>query len=144
MLIALQDLFENDPVFLSGIAEFDETFILDCFKENLFLNLQACIVRKHGVKATKTDYFKRICCHLYQYSAHDGDAITVAVNHAKLYSKEIAGIFRRHITDDTLILTNGFRSYKVLETMAGCTIKDVTYEKKQRDILFTIPNTFFD
>ncbi|MDE7201296.1 MAG: hypothetical protein K2O91_05165 [Lachnospiraceae bacterium] len=32
VLSALQDLLENNPVLLSGVTEFDETFVLDCYK----------------------------------------------------------------------------------------------------------------
>ena len=41
ILMALQDLLENNPVLLSGIAELDETFVLDCYKAVMFLKRQA-------------------------------------------------------------------------------------------------------
>ncbi len=32
MLIALQNMLEDEPTVLSGTVEFDETFVLDCYK----------------------------------------------------------------------------------------------------------------
>ncbi len=34
VVMALQNLLENSPVLLSGIAKFDEAFVLDCYKGN--------------------------------------------------------------------------------------------------------------
>ena len=50
------------------------------------------------------------------------------VNRAKPSSDELKEIFNGHIAKDTLILTDGLRSYNVLETLAGCTVVDINHE----------------
>lgn len=50
VLMALQDLLEKNPVLLSGIAEFDETFVLDCYKGGPVPEVAGRKARKHGAK----------------------------------------------------------------------------------------------
>ena len=56
--MALQDFLENNPVLLSGIAELDETFVLDCYKGSQVPKTAGREARKHGAKAAKTWHFK--------------------------------------------------------------------------------------
>lgn len=128
VLMALQDLNENAPVLLSGIAEFDETFVLDCYKGSSVPESAGRKARKHGAKAAKrgiSNEYVAICTGIQR----DGGVIAVTANRAKPSSEELASIFRGHITDDTLILTDGLRSYSALETLADCTVVDVNHEK---------------
>ena len=53
------------------------------------------------------------------------------MNRAKPSSEEIASIFCGHIADDTLVLTDGLRSYNALKALADCTVIDVTHEKSK-------------
>ena len=130
VLMALQDLFENDPVLLSGIAEFDETFVLDCYKGSPVPESADRKARRHGAKAAKrgiSSEYVAICTGIQR----DGGAIAATVNRAKPSSEEIASIFCGHIADDTLVLTDGLRSYNALKALADCTVIDVTREKSK-------------
>lgn len=127
VLMALQNLSENDPVFLSGIVEFDETFVLDCYKGGPVPETAGRKARKHGAKAAKrgiSNEYVAICTGVQR----DGGVIAETANRAKPSSEELAGIFRGHIAEDTLVLTDGLRSYGTLETLANCTVVDVNRE----------------
>lgn len=127
VLMALQDMLEQDPVSLSGIAELDETFVLDCYKGVPVPEYAGCKARKHGARAEKrgiSNEYITICTGIQR----DGGVIAETVNRAKPSSDELKEIFSGRIVEDTLILTDGLRSYNVLETLAGCTVVDVNHE----------------
>lgn len=127
VLMALQDMLEKDPVSLSGIAELDETFVLDCYKGAPVPECTGRKARKHGAKAAKrgiSNEYIAICTGIQR----DGGIIAETVNRAKPSSDELKEIFNGHIAKDTLILTDGLRSYNVLETLAGCTVVDINHE----------------
>lgn len=46
--MALQNLLENNSVLLSCIAEFDKTFVLDCYKSSQAPETAEREARKHG------------------------------------------------------------------------------------------------
>ena len=128
VLMALQDQLENNPVLLSGIVEFDETFVLDCYKGSRLPEQVERDERKHGAKAQKrgiSNEYVAICTGVQR----DGGVIATTVNRAKPSSDELSKIFTGHLADDTLVLTDGLRSYNVLETIANCTVVDINHEQ---------------
>ena len=128
ILMALQDMLIQEPVFLSGIAELDETFVLDCYKGAPVPEDAGRGARKHGAKAAKrgiSNEYIAICTGIQR----DGGIIAETVNRAKPSSDEVKEVFSGHIAENTLILTDGLRSYNVLETLAGCTVVDVNHEE---------------
>lgn len=130
VLMALQDLLENEPVLLSGIAECDETFVLDCYKGSPVPEEAGRKARKHGAKAAKrgiSNEYIAICTGIQR----DGGVIAATVNRAKPTCEELSWIFRGHIAEDTLVLTDGLRSYNALETLADCTVVDINHEKSK-------------
>ncbi len=130
VLMALQNLLENSPVLLSGIAEFDETFVLNCYKGRKVPEEAGRKARKHGAKAAKrgiSNEYIAICTGVQR----NGDVIAATVNCAKPSSKELEEIFRGHIAEETLVLTDGLRSYNILETVTKCTVVDVNHEKSR-------------
>ena len=127
VLMALQNLLENNPVLLSGTAEFDESFVLDCYKGKRVPESAGRKARKHGAKASKrgiSNEYVAICTGIQR----DGGAIAATVNRAKPSSDELKDVFRGHIAENTMILTDGLRSYHVLETLAKCTVVDINQE----------------
>lgn len=130
-LIALQDLLRREPVFLSGIAEFDETFVLDCYKRSRVPEETGRPARKHGAKAGRrgiSNEYVAICTGIQR----DGGIVAETANRAKPSAEELADIFRGHISKGTLIHTDGLRSYNVLETLVDCTVMDVNHEECRR------------
>ena len=53
VLMALQDILKKTPVPLSGTAELDETFVLDCYKGKRVPEEAGREARRHGAKASK-------------------------------------------------------------------------------------------
>lgn len=137
VLMALQNLLETEPVILSGTAEFDETFVLDCYKGAAVPEETGRKARKHCAKAEKrgiSNEYVAICTGIQR----DGGAIAATVNRAKPSSKELGKIFQGHIAENTLILTDGLHSYNILENLANCTVVDVNHEEG-RGALTSIP-----
>ena len=92
VLLALQDLLENNPVLLSGVIEFDETFVLDCYKGGLVPPGADRNARKHGAKAAKrgiSNEYIAICTGIQR----DGHAIATTVNWANLPGKNFRKYF---------------------------------------------------
>ncbi len=128
ILMALQNLLGQDPVVLSGVAEFDETFMLDCYKGAPVPECAGRKTRKHGAKAAKRGISKEyvaVCTGIQR----DGGVVAGTVNRAKPSAGELGTVFRGHIAEGTLILTDVLRSYSVLETLADCTVVDVNHEE---------------
>ncbi|MDE7201428.1 MAG: IS1595 family transposase [Lachnospiraceae bacterium] len=127
ILMTLQDLFESNPVLLSGIAELDETFVLDCYKGSHVPKTADREPRRHGARAAKREIsneYIAICTGIQR----DGGAIVAAVNRAKPSGKELHEIFCGHIAKDTLVLTDVLRSYNDFETLTSCTVVNVKRE----------------
>lgn len=128
VLMALQNLLKQEPVLLSGIAEFDETFVLDCHKGASVPECAGRNARKHGAKAAKrgiSNEYVAICTGIQR----DGGIIAETVNRAKPSAEELNAVFHGHIAENTLILTDGLRSYNVLETLTNCKVINVNHEE---------------
>lgn len=128
VLMALQDLNEQQPTILSGTAECDETFVLDCYKGTAVPEEAGREARKHGAKASKrgiSNEYVAICTGIQR----DGGAIAETVNRAKPSVEELDQVFRNRIAQNTLVLTDGLRSYNVLESLTNCTVVDINHEK---------------
>lgn len=113
-----------------GGVEFDETYILDCHKEALVPKKAGCPACKHGTKAARpgiSSEYVAICTGVQR----DGNIVAETVNRAKPSAEELSSIFSGHIAAGTLALTDGLRSYHVLESLTNCTVVDVTREGTQ-------------
>ncbi len=80
--------------------------------------------RRQAAKRGISNEYVAICTGVQR----DGGVIAATVNRVKTSSRELDEIFRGHIAEDTLVLTDGFRSYNVLETLASCTVVDEKHE----------------
>lgn len=123
VLLALQQLPETSGICLGEVSEFDETFVLDCYKGK---ELDSSIPRKprrHGAKAEKRGISNEYVC-ICTGIQRKGDAIAATVNRAKPSAKELLTIFEGHIADGTLALCDGLRSYHALPGIADCVVRD--------------------
>lgn len=113
---------------LSGNAELDETFVLDCYKGRPVPESAGREARKHGAKAAKrgiSNEYISMCTGIQR----DGGVVAASINRAKPSGEELEKIFRGHIAGSALMLTDGLRSYRVLEMLADCTVVDVNHEE---------------
>ncbi len=111
VLMVLQNLLEDRPILLSGIAEFDETFVLDCYKGGKIPEKAGRKACKHGAKAAKrgiSNEYIAICTGVQR----DGGVIAATVNRAEPSSKELEEIFRGHIAEDTLVLPSTIPDFR--------------------------------
>lgn len=131
VLLALQELLENNLVLLSGVTEFDETLVLDCYKSYPVPPEAGRNARKHGAKAAKrgiSNEYIAICTGIQR----DGRAIAATANRAKPSGKELQKIFCGHIVENTLALTDGLCSYYALEMLTKCSVLNVNRQKSDR------------
>lgn len=123
VLMSLQQLPEINEVCLGDVSEFDETFVLDCYKGKELDSSIPRKPRKHGAKAEKRGISNEYVC-ICTGIQRKGDAIAATVNRAKPSARELVDIFEGHIADGTLALCDGLRSYHVFPGIADCTVKD--------------------
>lgn len=123
ILMSLQQLPEISSVCLGDVSEFDETFVLDCYKGKRFDGSVPRTPRKHGAKAEKRGISNEYVC-ICTGIERKGEAYAATVNRAKPSAKELLDIFEGHIADGTLVLCDGLRSYHALPGIADCTVKD--------------------
>jgi len=58
----------------------------------------------------------------------ESGAAAVSVNRAKPDESELRAAFNRYLDENTLVLCDGLRSYGILNTSYGCSVKDVNLE----------------
>lgn len=127
VLMAFEDWLEREPAILSGVAELDDTFVLDCYKGAAIPKSARHKARRHGARAAKrgiSQEYMAICTGIQR----GGKAVAISVNRAKPSARKLKEIFRGHIGKDCLILTDGLRSSNALETLEECTVMDVNHE----------------
>ena len=137
VLMALQDLLENNPGLLSGIAEFDEIFVLDCYKGSSVPPEAGRNARKHGAKVAKRGILSEYIT-ISTGIQRDGGTIAATVNRTKPSREELQKIFRGHIAENTLALTDGLRSYYALETLTTYSAVNVNSQKSEGINLNTV------
>lgn len=139
ILMSLQQLPEISGVCLGGVSEFDETYVLDCYKgKELGVSIPRN-PRKHGAKAIKRGISNEYMC-ICTGIQRNGDAIAATINRAKPSAAELISIFDGHIADGTLVLCDGLRSYHAFPGIADCTVKDCK-DRSAEDACFYNLNT---
>ncbi len=139
ILMALQELPETADVCLGDVSEFDETFVLDCYKGRKLNADTGRKPRRHGAKASKRGISSEYIC-ICTGIQRKGDAYAATVNRAKPSAKELVSIFDGHIADGTLALCDGLRSYHALPGIADCTVRDCVNQEGD-DVHFFNLNT---
>ena len=126
-LIALAALLEEQHPCQQDVAEMDETYVLESYKGKELPESVCRKPRKHGAKAEKRGISNEYIC-ICTGVQRKGCVIAGTVNRAKPSSQELQEVFSGHISEDTLVLCDGLKSYKALEVAEGCIVKDVTKE----------------
>ena len=88
ILLALQELPEVTDACLGEVSEFDETFVLDCYKGRKLDSTVARTARKHGAKAQKRGISNEYIC-ICTGIQRKGEAIAATVNRAKPSAAEL-------------------------------------------------------
>ena len=135
ILLALQELPEVTDACLGEVSEFDETFVLDCYKGRKLDSTVARTARKHGAKAQKRGISNEYIC-ICTGIQRKGDAIAATVNRAKPSAGELIRIFDGHIAGGTLALCDGLRSYHAFPGIANCTVNDCNNQKSEESCFY--------
>ncbi len=118
----------NFSVVWGDVTEFDEAFVLDSYKGKAIPETVGRPSHRHGAKAQKrgiSDEYVCICTGVQR----KGEAVIRTENRAKLSCEELQAIFEEHIQSGMLALTDGLRSYSVLDTIADCKIENANGQK---------------
>lgn len=139
ILLELEARNSAEPTLLDEVSELDETFVLECYKGKKLPDTVERPARKHGAKAQKRGISNEYVC-ICTGAQRKSSVVIKAVNRAKPSSEEVAEVFTGHIADGALLLTDGLRSYSILESLADCSIKNVEDEKTSFYNLNTVNN----
>lgn len=131
ILLSLQEEAAGDPVILKNVAELDETYVLESYKGKELPGELGRKARKHGAKAQKRGISNEYIC-ICTGVERKGSAFAASVNRAKPSKEELKEVFAGHISDGTLVLCDGLRSYSSLEELSKCSVKDITSEAEDR------------
>lgn len=115
------------------MSEFDETFVLDCYKGKKHDSTVTRTARRHGAKAGKRGISNEYIC-ICTGIQRKGEAIATVINRAKPSAAELISIFNGHIADGTLALFDGLRNYYAFPGIADCTVKDYNNEKQKNPV----------
>lgn len=131
ILCAIEQTAAEEHNNLSGVCELDDTFVLESYKGKALPENFWRKARKHGAKAVKrgiSNEYVCICAGIQRDSSEGLSAFAKATNRAKPSGQEIADAFTDVIADGTLVLTDGHKSYRQLEAVIDCQVKDTTIE----------------
>lgn len=123
ILMALQELPEYKNTLLGEVSELDETFVLDCYKGKQLPDDVKRDPRKHGAKAQKRGISNEYVC-ICTGIQRKGAAYAATANRAKPDAGELGSLFGNHISQGTLVLCDGLKSYNILSKVASCTVRD--------------------
>lgn len=137
ILEGLQNEVASDNIQLSTVSELDETYVLESHKGTPIPDDYYRKPRKHGAVATKRGLSNEQICICTGVDRQEG-VIADAVNRAKPTTEELKQVFEGHVSDETLFITDGLIGYKVLESLAQCTVTSV--EKEEYDSFFHLNN----
>ena len=137
VLMSLQQLPESKEVCLGDVSEFDETFVLDCYKGKELDSSISRKPRKHGAKAQKRGISNEYVC-ICTGIQRKGEAIAATVNRAKPSAKDLNEIFEGHIADGTLALCDGLRSYRAFPEIADYTVKDCNSQDGENSSFYNL------
>lgn len=131
ILTGLQNEVKSDNVQLANVSEFDETYVLESYKGSPIPPEAHRIARKHGAVATKRGLSNEQVC-ICTAVGRDEGVVVNTVNRAKPSNDELQKVFEGHISDGLLVLTDGLKGYKSLESVASCTVVGLLEENHDK------------
>lgn len=135
ILIALQKFPDSKNILLGEVSELDETFVLDSYKGKQLPDDITRKARKHGAKAEKRGISNEYVC-ICAGIQRNGPAYAATINRAKPDAEELAYLFENHISQGTLILCDGLKSYHVLTKVADCTVKNCNISTEEEKCFY--------
>jgi len=127
VLAALESMENGSHTKLSAVSECDETFVLESLKGTKIPDNYWRKARKHGAKAQKRGVSNEYICICTGIGRESG-TVALSVNRAKPDMSEIKQVFNGYLDDSTLVICDGLRTYNILSSEFGCSVKDVNNE----------------
>jgi len=121
ILYCLEQEEKQNPTMLEGICEMDETYILESNKGKKFPPDYYRKPRNHESKAVKQGLSEEYIC-ICAGVQRDGQTISKSVNRATAGKEDIKEVFSERISGKTVIISDGQKSYNVLEEDGECAI----------------------
>lgn len=131
VLVAVIIYARKDPIMLGNVSEVDETYVLESFKGVKFAEDAPRKPRKRGGTATKRGLSDEQIC-ICTGVERKGVAYATTVNRAKPSNKEIQDALSGHISEGTILFSDGLKSYKVLEDSIDCIVESVPVEEMKK------------
>ena len=115
ILIGIEQMHELNPVVFSNVTEIDDTFVQESRKGTKCVDRKP---RKRGTPASKPGLSEEQVCICTGVERNQGPVMFKTVNRAMPNKEEVKEAFGCHIADNTVLFTDGCKSYTVLsETM---------------------------
>ena len=128
ILYCLEEEEINNPTQLSGVCEADETYILESYKGEKLPDDFWRKPRKHGAVAEKPGISNEYIC-ICAGVERDGAAVSAAVNRATAGKEDINQIFASRVSSQTLIVSDGAKSYGTLKENGKCEVLNASEEE---------------
>jgi transposase-like protein len=119
ILMRIEQELADSPIYLNGVCEADETYVLESEKGRKFPENHHRKPRKNGGRASKRGISNEQICVCTSING-DGKCVAVSVNRAMPSKAELVQVFESRITDDSVILCDGNKNYDVFE--GKCTV----------------------
>jgi transposase-like protein len=127
VLAALEKIEIEEPKKLSAVSELDETFVLESMKGTKIPDDYWREARKHGATAQKRGVSNEYICICTGIGRESGE-MAISVNRAKPDASEIKLAFEGRLDDNALVICDGLKTYNILGSEFGCSVKDINNE----------------
>jgi transposase-like protein len=127
ILFCLEQAELRNPVQLEGICEADETFVLESYKGKKLPSDYWRRPRRHGAVAEKRGLSSEYIC-ICAGIERKGGAISRAVNRAVASKEDIVQALGEHVSEKTVVLSDGAKGYTALGENRKCTVIHVNPE----------------
>lgn len=140
ILIAMEELEKADPIILSNIQEFDETYVLESEKGKKFGPNAKRPPRKRGQKASKRGLSDEQVCIMTGVGRKTTPAYAKSVNRASPSKSEIQEAFEGHIEEGTIVFTDGAKNYSVLQDAYDCVVHGMSVDEMKKSKVANLNN----
>jgi transposase-like protein len=121
ILFCLEQEERRNPIALEGVCEADETYVLESYKGKKLPPDFWRKARKHGAVAVKPGLSNEYIC-ICTSTSRDGGTVAKAVNRATAGKTDISNVLGTHVSSKTVVLSDGAKSYGVLEETGECAV----------------------
>jgi transposase-like protein len=135
IMLALENLEEDVPSVVEDVVEADETYVPDSYKGSKFGSTAPRAPRKRGTAASRRGLSNEKICICTAVQRGSSNLVIRSENRARPSAKNVDDIYRGHVKEGSLMLTDGMNCYPHLEELLNCTVTNV---KKQNGSFYNL------